>query len=150
VIDTFANGRLFESDFDNTNKTLQLIDNSMGNRAPLDLEGLIAPGDSGGGVFIKVNGVDYLAGINSFLAAWDGTVNADYGDISGAIRVSALNPWIDRVLAAPAPTKVSTAFALDGTAISLSDSAVPEPASCALVVIGMVAGTMHRRRKEVI
>ncbi|MBD2185469.1 trypsin-like serine protease [Planktothrix sp. FACHB-1355] len=61
---------------------------------PVNLEYSIAPGDSGGGLFI--NGL--LAGVNSFISATDGSVNADYGDISAATRVSSFATWINNVL----------------------------------------------------
>jgi hypothetical protein len=147
VIDYLPNSRLLESDFDNPVKKYQKRDNSMGSSTPLDLEGLIAPGDSGGGVFINVGGVDYLAGINSFLAAWDGRVNADYGDISGAIRVSAFNSWIDSVINGPAPTNLAISLVADANAVELTTgSAVPEPATSVLFLVAALAGLIRRRR----
>jgi hypothetical protein len=147
VIDYLPNARILESDFDNPATKFQKRDNSMGSRTPLDLEGLIAPGDSGGGVFINVSGVNYLAGINSFLSAWDGKVNADYGDISGAIRVSAFNSWIDSVINGPAPTNLATSLAADANAVAFTTgSTVPEPATSVLFLIAAIAGLIRRRR----
>lgn len=40
--------------------------NFFGSSEPLPLEGTVAAGDSGGGVFINVDGKDYLAGVISF------------------------------------------------------------------------------------
>lgn len=54
------------------------------------LEFLIAPGDSGGGLFIG----NRLAGINSFVMAEDGKTDSDYGDESAHTRVSKFAPWI--------------------------------------------------------
>ena len=55
-----------------------------------EMEFLIASGDSGGGLFIDQK----LAGINSFVAAVDGSPNSDYGDESNHTRVSLFVPWI--------------------------------------------------------
>lgn len=88
--------RILLSDFDNP---LDPADSSWGSSSPLDLEYLIAPGDSGGGLFVEVDGIDWLAGVHSF--GWgrlDGDPNSDYGDASGHTRVSSFNAWIDSVL----------------------------------------------------
>ncbi|MDY7005390.1 MAG: trypsin-like serine protease [Cyanobacteriota bacterium] len=58
---------------------------------PLDLEYAIAPGDSGGGLFI--NG--HIAGIHSF--GWglnDGLNNSSYNDVVGSTRISSHINWI--------------------------------------------------------
>lgn len=55
------------------------------------LEFMIAPGDSGGGMFIG----NELAGINSFLAAEDKNPNGTYTDESAFTRVSLYVDWID-------------------------------------------------------
>ncbi|MEE8452394.1 MAG: trypsin-like serine protease, partial [Thermoguttaceae bacterium] len=86
--------RVFMSDFDNPAGT----ENVWGSNEPLPLEYLIAPGDSGGGVFANFGGSELLIGIHSFGAAYDGVVDSDYGDISGHTRVSSFNKWIDKVL----------------------------------------------------
>ena len=78
------------SDFDNP---LTDADNAFGNLTPLPLEGCVADGDSGGGVFLTADSTSYLAGVISSLAAYDGITNADYGDISLFDRVSAVNDW---------------------------------------------------------
>ena len=54
------------------------------------LEFLIAPGDSGGGLFIGKK----LAGINSFVSARDGKTDSGYGDESAHTRVSKFVEWI--------------------------------------------------------
>lgn len=54
------------------------------------LEFLIAPGDSGGGMFVDGK----LAGINSFVMTDDGRSNSDWGDEAGHTRVSLFAPWI--------------------------------------------------------
>jgi hypothetical protein len=57
---------------------------------PHNLEYQLAPGDSGGGMFIDGR----VAGVHSFISATDGSLNADYGDISASVRVSSWADWI--------------------------------------------------------
>jgi hypothetical protein len=91
---------LLGSDFDNPHTT---ANNLWGSATPLPLEGCVAPGDSGGGMFITIDSQTYLAGVIAFVAATDGNANANYGDLSGSGRVSAFVPWIDSVISAPEP-----------------------------------------------
>ncbi len=95
---------LLGSDFDNPYTT---ADNGFGDPTPLPLEGSVANGDSGGGVFLTVGSQTYLAGVISFVAATDGSANADYGDVTGFGRVSAFNSWIDGIT--PEPSALSLA-----------------------------------------
>ncbi len=95
------------SDFDNPHST---TDNRFGSPIPLDLEGCVAPGDSGGGVFVTVNSRTYLAGVISFFAATDGNINASYGDVSGFGLVSFAAPWINSSI--PEPSSLSLLFGL--------------------------------------
>ena len=85
-------------DFDNPHTT---ADNGFGDPTPLTLEGCVAPGDSGGGVFITIGSQSYLEGVISFVAAIDGNANSDYGDASGFGRVSAFMPWITSTIPEP-------------------------------------------------
>jgi hypothetical protein len=142
TIDRLMNARLFLSDFDNPRN---LRDSSLGSFQPQDLEGLIAPGDSGGGVFITVgagaSARTFLAGVNSFVGAYDGRPDSDYGDISGHTRVSAFDDWINGVIgtatrAAPA-SGASTAGNTHATF-----SPVPEPATFTLLAIGGLAALL--------
>lgn len=97
VIDAVLNtpgkdNRVLLSDFDNPHNA---ADSSWGSSSPLNLEGLIAPGDSGGGLFLDVGGTNYLAGVNSF--GWgikDGNPDSSYGDAAGFTRVSSFVDWI--------------------------------------------------------
>jgi hypothetical protein len=92
---------LLGSDFDNPHSP---ADNGFGLSAPLTLEGCVAPGDSGGGVFVTIADSTYLAGVVSFLASSDKNSNADYGDVSGFGRVSAATPWIKSIVPEPSTT----------------------------------------------
>ena len=114
---SFSNfsSRIMFDDFDNPNSA---ADSAMGSTTPVNLEYMIAGGDSGGGAFINVGGVNYLAGVHSFISSIDGNTNADYGDISGSIRVSQFNDWIN--------------------------SQIPEPGSLAFLLIP--AAMLRRRR----
>jgi hypothetical protein len=56
------------------------------------LEFLIAPGDSGGGLFIDKK----LAGIHSYIYAVDGKTDADYGDTGCSTRISQYVDWINK------------------------------------------------------
>jgi len=110
------------SDFDNPNNP---ADSGFGSSIPLLLEGNVAPGDSGGGVFITINSQTYLAGVISFDAYADGTPNSDYGDASGFGRVSAYLPWINSTI-----------------------SAVPEPSTYGLMITsGLVVFCFQLRKK---
>jgi MYXO-CTERM domain-containing protein len=82
----------------------------------------VAPGDSGGGVFITIDSQTYLEGVISFVAAADGNANSDYGDASGFGRVSAFMPWIT--------------------------SAIPEPPASTLLVAGAGLGMLFGRRRR--
>jgi hypothetical protein len=96
---------LLGCDFDNPHSA---ADNAFGDPNPLRLEGSVAPGDSGGGVFLTIDSQTYLAGVISFVAATDGSGNSDYGDVNGFGRVSAFTPWIFSTIPEPS---VSTLLA---------------------------------------
>lgn len=89
----------------------------IGDGEPLSLEGNIAPGDSGGGVFVNIGGTTYLAGVISLLGSTDGTKNANYGDFSMSVSVTDFSSWI-----------YSTMSAYEAT--------IPEPASMSLLLSG--------------
>lgn len=105
---------LLGSDFDNPNST---ADNAFGETNPQELEGSVAPGDSGGGVFITIDSQTYLAGVISFVAGTDGSGNSDYGDVNGFGRVSAFTPWILGTIPEPS---ASAMFVLAGVGLLLA------------------------------
>lgn len=78
-------------------------DNWSGTATQLDLEYLIAGGDSGGAIFMDFGGGEVLAGVHSFIASIDGNLDADYGDIAGSIRVSSYASWISSTISGPGP-----------------------------------------------
>ncbi|MGA2032091.1 MAG: trypsin-like serine protease [Thermoguttaceae bacterium] len=146
TIDTFAaNQRLFLSDFDNPN-AVQF--GGLGSSKPLPLEGLIAPGDSGGGVFITTGAGTFLAGVNSFIESSDGKLNSSYGEIEGQTRVAAFNDWIDTVMKGPLPDVRSDAAAQDDGTLPVSLGNTPEPSTFALLAafgLTMLAWRAFRR-----
>jgi autotransporter-associated beta strand protein len=77
-------------DFDSPGGTSSI----MGDSTPTALEGISAPGDSGGSVYLTNGGTTYLAGVVSFLGSLPSnplSSNPDghYGDYNGYTRLSA-------------------------------------------------------------
>ncbi|MEM9019854.1 MAG: sigma-70 family RNA polymerase sigma factor [Planctomycetota bacterium] len=83
---------IFFSDFDDPQSATDGLLWSDNNA--LATEYLIAPGDSGGGVFVEIEGQDYLVGVNSFLLALDGEADSDYGDLSGTTYLPDYYDWV--------------------------------------------------------
>lgn len=85
-------------------------DGSTGVAQPL--EGCVAYGDSGGGVFVQVGSQFQLAGVISFVAATNGTANSYYGNFSGFSRLSDGLPWIESIapVGAPEPSAAAIIF----------------------------------------
>jgi hypothetical protein len=92
VIKEIDNKRLLVADFQNAAPRSVFSWNS-GQSLPLG--GLIAPGDSGGGLFITTPTGTYLAGVNSFIGSDLGAPRSTYGSFSGHTRVSAFHDWIE-------------------------------------------------------
>ncbi len=105
VLGTFRgwDPRILLTDFDNP---LNPSDSNYGDAEPLDWEYSIAPGDSGGGLFINTAMGWRLAGVSSFVNSTDGSPNSDYGDSNGFTRVRDYTPWINSVVPAPSTLPV--------------------------------------------
>ncbi|MGH7988709.1 MAG: trypsin-like peptidase domain-containing protein [Limisphaerales bacterium] len=88
------------ADFGNVASVFGATFDSPANGA-LPLEGCVAPGDSGGGVFVTDGSQYYLAGVISFVAATDGNANSSYTDISGFDSITSAMPWITSVVPEP-------------------------------------------------
>lgn len=74
------------SDFDDPHSTSL---SRMGSDLPLPLEGSTAPGDSGGGVFITLDGQTYLAANTEFgLTVTGATPESKYGEVDGYTRLA--------------------------------------------------------------
>ena len=102
-IDVLGSARGFHesillTDFDNP---LRESDSTYGSPIPTDLEYQVAPGDSGGSLFIQEDGQFYLAGVTSFINSIDGNPDGDYGDMSAYTRLSDYNAWINSIIPAP-------------------------------------------------
>jgi hypothetical protein len=107
----------FISDFDRPDGSANIDPGSVAT--PTRLEGNVAPGDSGGGVFMEIGGAFRLVGIISYQANQDGTQNADYGDQSGATDLHLFHDWITSVSGiAPVP-EPTTIGSLAGGAVTL-------------------------------
>ena len=112
----------FVADFDNPDGSTNAPDSSP---TATRLEGNVASGDSGGGVFVAVDGQPYLVGINSYLGGFAPGTNSKYGSLSGATNLDLFQDWI---------------WAQTGIA------AIPEPSALWLCALGCLTGLRRRRR----
>lgn len=104
--------RILLTDFDNP---LNFSESLYGDEEPLDLEYSIAPGDSGGAMFIETANGWQIAGVTSFINSLDGSPNGDYGDTNGFTRVSAYAGWINSIIPAPSTLPMMAMGLLIGT-----------------------------------
>ncbi len=88
---------------------------TYGSAIPTDLEYQVAPGDSGGALYIQENGQYLLAGVTSFINAIDGNPNGSYGDMSAYTRVSDYSNWINSIIPAPSGLVILSAGILTAT-----------------------------------
>lgn len=95
------NPAIILTDFDNPTNP---ADNWFGSPSPSALEAGLAPGDSGGAMFVDFGAGPVLAGVHSFISSQDGSTNMDYGDASGSIRVVSHYAWIAGVTGIPEPS----------------------------------------------
>ena len=111
---TISSGILF-TDFDHPDDPSESL---IGDSAPLALEYLSAPGDSGGGLFITEGVNTYLLAITSF--GWgytDGSPDADYGDLAGFTATRPFQAWIETTTAVPEPGTWAAAVLLVAAAV---------------------------------
>lgn len=111
----------FFSDFDNPDGT---SDSLSSGATPTRLEGNVTPGDSGGGVFVSVDGKRYLVGINSYTSGFSPDLKSKYGSLSGAANLDFFHSWI---------------FQQTGI------SAVPEPGAWVVCCLGGLLCLRRRR-----
>ena len=148
VISQIENKRLLVADFDNP---LPAGAVPLGYSHALPLEGLIAPGDSGGGLFITTATGTYLAGINSFVGSDFGLPRSVYGNFSGHTRVSAFSDWIEARIRGEDPVLADIAGRRqDTTSQRMTVYPAPEPGSLALlaaaaVMLGISRCLLRRR-----
>jgi len=77
-----------------------LLGNGTSNSVALDFEGTTVPGDSGGPIFMRINGAWRVVGVLSG-GAQDPVfdyIQGSYGDISVFIRISTQSAWINSVI----------------------------------------------------
>jgi hypothetical protein len=113
----------FVADFDRPDGSTN-ADPLLSSPTATRLEGNVASGDSGGGVFITVGGMRYLVGINSYTGRFGPGSPSSYGSISGATNLDLFHTWI-----------------FDQTGIS----AVPEPGCLWIFCLGSLLGLRRRR-----
>ncbi len=103
----------FFADFDNPDGTSNPLNSAA---IPTRLEGNVTPGDSGGGVFVTVDGKPYLVGISSYTSGFAPGLNSKYGSLSGAADLELFHAWIFEKTGTPAVPEVGVLwfFALGG------------------------------------
>jgi hypothetical protein len=131
VITQIENRRLLVADFDNPMPVGAV---SLGYAQSLPLEGMIAPGDSGGGLFITTSTGTYLAGVNSFVGSDSGRPRSVFGNFSGHTRVSAFSDWIEARIHGENPVLETLPQIAAAEKHDLTIYPAPEPGSLALLL----------------
>ncbi len=114
----------FFADFDNPDGDSNSLVGIGSSATATRLEGNVTAGDSGGGVFVTIDGVSYLVGINSYASGFSPGLNSKYGALSGAADLNFFHTWV---------------FEKTGIA------AVPEPSVAWICALGLLL-TVRRRR----
>jgi MYXO-CTERM domain-containing protein len=140
-------------------QTLQIVFERAGEAGVTNLEGVGAEGDSGCPGFVEVNGVSYVAGLNSFSdAEYDNEV-AIYGARDYQTRVSRYVAWLESHIdfsssadppdPAPADSGISAnpVDDPDAAGCSLSGSS-PEGGGVPLLLLALIALGLGRRRRR--
>jgi hypothetical protein len=135
VISQIENKRLLVADFDNPLPPGAV---PLGYSHALPLEGLIAPGDSGGGLFITTATGTYLAGVNSFVGSDFGLPHSVYGNFSGHTRVSAFCDWIEARIRGEDPGPADTAEQETTNSQRSTVYPAPEPGSLVLLAAAVM------------
>ena len=142
--------RTFVVDFDSPTNP---ADSVTGDPAPVDLEYLISPGDSGGGAFLDFGDGPLLAGVHSFAEVPDRLDNSDYGDVTGHVRVSAFAKWIRKTMRREdrldeLALRRELRLAGNGRMIEPEPgTSVPEPVSLAAFALAAIAMRRPARKK---
>ena len=103
--------------------------NTYGSGDPISGEGGILSGDSGGAWLVPQGPTWGLIGVNSFILDVDGVGGGlnnflDWGDGGGAVDVNEYSSWIE------------------------TNAPIPEPASLAILSLGIAALALRRRRRK--
>jgi hypothetical protein len=141
VISQIENKRLLVADF---NIPLPMGAVPLGSSSGLPLDGVIAPGDSGGGLFITTPTGTYLAGVNSFVGSENGAAHSVYGSFSGHTRVSAFSDWIEARIRGENLIPIDAAKEVDKGSQRLTVFPAPEPGSLALLAAAAVMLALSR------
>lgn len=111
-------------DFDRPDGSKNTI--STSDPLPSALEGNVAPGDSGGAVYLDGLGLVGVISYRGRLPSLDSFSNSDYGELSGATRLSLYTDWI---------------------AQQTGIYAIPEPSGVVLILLGGSLMLRRSRRK---